>query len=58
VLRHGGRTYLAKDSTLDAARFTQMYSRRQEFLDLLQRIDPGGVMRSDLAGRVGLRPRT
>jgi decaprenylphospho-beta-D-ribofuranose 2-oxidase len=58
VLRHGGRTYLAKDSTLDAARFTQMYSRRQEFLDLLQRIDPGGVMRSDLAVRVGLRPRT
>lgn len=56
VLRHGGRTYLAKDSTLTAARFAQMYPRRQEFVDALGRIDPTGVMRSDLAVRVGLRP--
>lgn len=56
VLKHGGRTYLAKDSTLTAARFAQMYPRRQEFLDALDRIDPAGVMCSDLAVRIGLRP--
>jgi decaprenylphospho-beta-D-ribofuranose 2-oxidase len=55
VLQHGGRTYLAKDSTLTPEVFKQMYPRHRQFAELLDRIDPNRVMRSNLAVRVGLR---
>lgn len=52
---HGGRVYLAKDSTLSADLFRQMYSRSADFSAVLQRIDPEHRMNSDMAVRLGLK---
>lgn len=55
VLDHGGRVYLAKDSTLTADVFRRMYPAHTQQLALLQQIDPHQRMRSDLAARIGLK---
>jgi len=55
VCDHGGRVYLAKDSTLSAQRFARMYPAADEYRNTLAQIDPQGRMRSDLAVRLGLR---
>lgn len=50
----GGRVYLTKDSRLSRAALLGMYPRLREFEVLRSRVDPGGVLRSDLARRLGL----
>jgi decaprenylphospho-beta-D-ribofuranose 2-oxidase len=55
VLEHGGRIYLAKDSTLSATQFARMYPRLGEFQRVLADVDPHGVFRSDLARRLRIR---
>jgi decaprenylphospho-beta-D-ribofuranose 2-oxidase len=55
VTDHGGRVYLAKDSTLSAQRFARMYPRLPAFRRLLSEIDPRGVFRSELAARLRIR---
>lgn len=55
TLDHGGRIYLAKDSVLSAGGFRRMYPRLDEFLEVLNEIDPQQRMRSDMARRLGLR---
>jgi decaprenylphospho-beta-D-ribofuranose 2-oxidase len=50
----GGRVYLSKDARLSADALRAMYPRLEEFGTLRARIDPAGVMRSDLALRLGL----
>jgi FAD/FMN-containing dehydrogenase len=54
VLEHGGRVYLAKDAALSPASFRAMYPRWEELLEMKAQADPGGVLRSSLAERVGL----
>jgi decaprenylphospho-beta-D-ribofuranose 2-oxidase len=54
VIAAGGRVYLAKDARLDASTFTAMYPRAEEFRDVKNRVDPTGILTSDLARRVGL----
>jgi len=54
VLSAGGRIYLAKDSRLAPDTFRAMYPRVDEFLDVRSRVDPDGVLRSDLGRRLGL----
>jgi decaprenylphospho-beta-D-ribofuranose 2-oxidase len=54
VLRHRGRLYLAKDAALDPATFAAMYPRHDEFRALKARLDPRGLLASNLARRVGL----
>ena len=56
VLRNGGRTYLAKDSTLDPESFRQMYPRYAEFLEVKRRVDPAGRFSSSLARRLEFMP--
>jgi hypothetical protein len=34
-----------------------MYPRTSQFMEVLSRIDPEGVFTSDLARRIGLKPR-
>ena len=54
VLGAGGRVYLAKDSRLAPDLFRAMYPRLDEFQEVKRRVDPDGVLHSDLARRLGL----
>jgi decaprenylphospho-beta-D-ribofuranose 2-oxidase len=55
VVDAGGRVYLAKDSRVAADLVPRMYPRLGEFRELCERLDPDGVMQSDLARRLQLR---
>jgi decaprenylphospho-beta-D-ribofuranose 2-oxidase len=50
----GGRVYLSKDVRLRSEPLRAMYPRLDRFDALRARVDPGGVLRSDLARRLGL----
>jgi len=54
VAEAGGRVYLAKDVRMAGEHLREMYPRLGEFRVLRERIDPQGVLRSDLALRLGL----
>ncbi len=54
VLAAGGRVYLAKDSRVAPAVFRAMYPRVDEWQAVRNRVDPDGVLRSDLGRRLGL----
>jgi decaprenylphospho-beta-D-ribofuranose 2-oxidase len=54
---HGGRTYLAKDSTLSAENLRRMYPDLERLQDVLAQIDPHMLMQSDMARRLRLRER-
>jgi decaprenylphospho-beta-D-ribofuranose 2-oxidase len=54
VIAAGGRVYLAKDSRLRADRLHAMYPRLPELESLRRRIDPEGILRSDLSLRLGI----
>ena len=54
VMAAGGRVYLAKDSRVDPAAFRSMYPKVDQWLAVKDRVDPDGVLRSDLGRRLGL----
>ena len=54
TLEHGGRCYLAKDSTLDAATFQQMYPRLPEFQTVKSKLDPTNRFQSSLSRRLNI----
>ncbi len=54
VLEHGGRVYLAKDGSMSADTFRQMYPRLDEFKAVKERLDPQGVLSSDQSRRLGI----
>jgi decaprenylphospho-beta-D-ribofuranose 2-oxidase len=54
VAEAGGRVYLAKDARLSPELFAAMYPRAPELAAVRARVDPRGVLRSDLSRRLGL----
>ncbi|BCM92082.1 decaprenylphosphoryl-beta-D-ribose oxidase [Abditibacteriota bacterium] len=54
TVEHGGRTYLAKDSTLDASTFAQMYPRLPEFEAIKRQLDPQNRFQSSLSRRLNI----
>jgi len=54
VIGAGGRIYLAKDSRVSPSAFRAMYPRVDEWVAVRNRVDPRGVLRSDLGRRLGL----
>jgi FAD/FMN-containing dehydrogenase len=57
VLEYGGRIYLAKDACLSAERFEAMYPEIERFKAVLRRVDPHGLMQSDMFRRLNLNAR-
>jgi decaprenylphospho-beta-D-ribofuranose 2-oxidase len=54
VVGAGGRVYLAKDARLRAPTLAAMYPELPRFVRVRERVDPRGVLRSDMARRLGL----
>jgi decaprenylphospho-beta-D-ribofuranose 2-oxidase len=54
VATAGGRVYLAKDARLRPELMGVMYPRLAEMADVCRRVDPKGVLASDLSMRLGL----
>jgi decaprenylphospho-beta-D-ribofuranose 2-oxidase len=52
----GGRVYLSKDARLRSDLLATMYPQLDQFNALQRRVDPRGVLRSDLSRRLGLCP--
>lgn len=50
----GGRVYFAKDSRLRAEAASEMYPQLDSWREVRARLDPEGVVRSDLADRLAL----
>jgi decaprenylphospho-beta-D-ribofuranose 2-oxidase len=57
VAEAGGRVYLTKDARMRAETVRAMYPRLEQWRAIRDRLDPGGLWRSDLALRTGLVDR-
>jgi decaprenylphospho-beta-D-ribofuranose 2-oxidase len=54
VLRHGGRIYLAKDSTLGPDHFAEMYPELRQFREIKAELDPDERFASSQSRRLGI----
>ena len=58
TLNNDGRVYLAKDQCLKPDQFRRMYPDAGRFEQILNEVDPGHLMQSDMSRRLGLHTST
>lgn len=56
TIRRRGKVHLAKDQVLTPEQFYRVYPRYRDLLAIKRRLDPEGLLTSDLARRVGIDP--
>ena len=56
VTHAGGRVYLAKDARMRPDLLSAMYPGLPDFEATCRRVDPEGVLASDLSRRLGISP--
>ena len=54
VIEAGGRVYLAKDGRVSKSRLKAMYPKVDEFMRVVESVDPTRILRSDLSRRLGI----
>ncbi len=54
IVGAGGRVYLAKDARMGAEMLRETYPQLGRFRSVRERVDPAGMLRSDMARRLGL----
>ncbi|MDF2859442.1 MAG: FAD-linked oxidase, partial [Neobacillus sp.] len=54
VANHGGRVYLAKDSTLSINDFEVMYPKIKKFKEIKNKVDPNQLFASSMSRRLGI----
>jgi len=54
IVGAGGRVYLAKDARMGAGMLRETYPQLDRFRAVRERVDPSGMLRSDMARRLGL----
>ena len=56
LIELGGRVYLAKDSCITQGQLAKMYPELDRWREVVQRYDPRGLLQSNLARRLELKP--
>jgi len=55
LIKHGGKVYLAKDSTLEKEEFLEMYDNFYDWKKIVKKIDPENLFQSQLSKRLDLK---
>ncbi len=54
IVKEGGRFYLTKDALMDGAIFRDSYPDFPKWYEIRRKLDPRGVMSSDMSRRLGI----
>ena len=55
LIKHKGKVYLAKDSTLNSFEFKEMYPEYSQWMKIIKKIDPNNIYQSKLSNRLEIK---
>ena len=55
LIKHNGKVYLAKDSTLNSKEFKEMYPEYYQWIKIIKKIDPNNIYQSKLSNRLEIK---